>query len=211
MYLDNIRQYVSTGSIFNEDEKTYRKHCFGPALLTIIAGILPGSILKGYWGYMSVAMILISLACVLTVFKLSSYALTLHDALISDAIIYGAYILVLSILELMCFTIWKGFTPWFLLIYLPLIIIPLFAGIQRYKTLKSENYNSKKTVKSNIGAVGFTSGILGMNFAAIFRNVEQSTAFIVVLICLSIINGFMSLGMLSLQKLYYLKKYKIFG
>ena len=209
MYLDNIYKYLSTGSIFDEDEKVYRKNSFGPIILTILAGIVPGEILKGYWGYMSVAMILSSLACVLTVFKLSSYALTMKDSFVADAVIFGTWVIDLSILELMYFTIWQGFSLWFLLIYLPIILIPLFLGIKIYKALKKSDYDPKKVTKSNIKVSFFFYGILGMNFAAIFRNVDQSAAFIVVLLCLNILNGFMSLGLLSIQKLYYIKKFKI--
>jgi hypothetical protein len=209
MYLDNINKYLSIGSVFNEDEKAYRKNSFGPVILTIMAGIFPGATLKSYWGYMSVAMILVSLACILTVFKLSSYALTLRDSFWADAVIFGTWVVDLSILELMYLTLWKGFNPWMLLIFSPAILIPLFAVIKIRKVLKSEEYNPKKADKGNIVSVGFASGILGMHFAAIFRNVEQSTAFIVVLVCLSILNSFMSLGLLSLHKLYYMKKYKI--
>ena len=209
MYLDNINKYLSIGSVFNEDEKVYRKHSFGPAILTIMAGIFPGATLKSYWGYMSVAMILISLACVLTVFKLSSYALTLKDSFWADAVIFGTWVIDLSILELMYFTIWKGFSWWFLLIYLPTVLIPLFLGIRIHKALKKPDYDPKKVAKSNTKASFLFYGILGMNFAAIFRNVDQSIAFIVVLLGFNILNGFMSLGLLSLQKLYYMKKFKI--
>ena len=209
MYLDNITRYVSTGSMFNKDEKAYRKNSFGPVALTIMAGIVPGVVLKGYWGYMSLATVIVSLACVITTFKLSAYGLTLQDSLCLDVVIYGAWIINISIIELMYFTIWQGFNPWFLLIYLPVVLIPLFFGIKIYKLLKSENYNPKKAAKTGISSVGFTAGILGACFAGIFKNIEQSTAFIVILICLSLLNGFMSLGMISLQKLYYIKKYKI--
>ena len=160
---------------------------------------------------MTVAMILISIACVVTAFKLSSYVLTLPDALCLDAVIFGAWILDLSILELMYFTMWKGFTPWLLLMYLPIVVIPLFFGFNIYKALKNDHYNATKPAKGGLGPVGITAGMLGMNFAAIFRNVEQSTAVVAVLICISLLNGFMSLGLLSLQKLYYLKKYKLLG
>ncbi len=212
MYLDNIRQYVALGSMFDEDEKTYRKHSFGPILLTLLAGTFPAQALKGYWSYMTVAMFLISIACVVTVFKLSSFVLTLHDALCLDAVIFGAWVLDLSILELMYFTMWEGFTPWLLLMYLPILVVPLFFGFKIYKALKSDHYSTTKPAKGGLGGVGITAGILGMSFAAIiFRNVEQSTAVVVILICISLLNGFMSLGMLSLQKLYYLKKYKPFG
>ena len=104
---------------------------------------------------------------------------------------------------------WKGFTPWFLLIYLPVILIPLFQGIKIHKALKKPDYDPQKIAKVNTKVSLFFYGILGMNFAAIFRNVDQSIAFIVVLFCFSILNGLMSLGLLSLQKLYYMKKFKI--
>lgn len=209
MYLDNIYKYLSIGSAFKEDEKAYRKNSFAPALLTAMAGILPGAILKGYWRYMSVAMILVSLACVVAVFKLSSYALTLKDSFWADTVIFGTWVIDLSILELMYFTIWRGFSPWFLLIYLPVILMPLFWGIKIHKALKKPDYNPKKVAKSNTKHSFFFFGALGIAFAATFRNVDQSTAFIVVLLCLSILNGFMSLGLLSIQKLYFMKKYKI--
>ena len=209
MNSDNISRFVSTGSVFDEEEKTYRKFSFGPALLTMMLGIVPAGVLKGYWPFMTIAMILISIACIVTTFKLSEYGLTVQDSLCLDVVIFGSWTLILSFIEIMYFTIWKGFTPWFLLIYAPIIFIPLFVGMKIRQALKKENYNPKKMAKSGIGSVGFASGILGMCFAAAFRNVEQSTAFIVGLLCLSILNGFMSLGLLSLQKLYYMKKFKV--
>ena len=210
MYLDNIYKYISFGATFNEDKKTYRKNSLAPAVLTIMTGMYPGAVLKSYWGYMSVAMILVSLACVLIVFKLSSSALTVKDSLWIDVVISGAFVIDLSILELMCFTIWKGFSWWFLLIYLPIVLIPLFFGIKIHKALKKPDYDPPKATKGNTKTSFFFYGILGMNFAAIFRNVDQSTIVIMILLCGSIINGAMSLGFLSLQKLYYMKKYKIF-
>ena len=209
MNLENISRYISTGSIFDQNPIDYRKQCWVPAGFTALCGIVPGVVLKSYWLYMTFAMCLISIACVWVVYATSAYGLTMKEALWLDVVVFGGDILVISILGLMFLTIWKDFNPWMLLIFSPPILIPLFVGIKIRKVLKSEEYNPKKAAKSNIGVVGFACGILGMNFAAIFRNVEQSTAFIVVLVCLSILNSFMSLGLLSLHKLYYMKKYKI--
>ncbi len=209
MNFDMISQYVSAGSAFKEDEKLYRTQCFVPLVFALIGGMAPGAILGGFWPFLLIVMLIVSVACVITTFKLSSYGLTLHDAFCLDAVIYGTWVVDLSILELMYFTMLKGFTPWFLLIYLPVICIPLFVGIQTHRALKKGTYLKKKTAKSGIGAIGFTAGILGANFAAIFRNVEQSTAIIIILVCLGIINSAMSLGLLSLQKLYYMKKCKM--
>ena len=132
-----------------------------------------------------------------------------EDSLWLDVVISGACVLNISILELMCFTMWKGFTTWLLLIYLPVIFIPLYFGIKTYNELKKPDYDPKKISKNSTKRSFFFYGILGANFAAIFRNVDQSVAIIIVLLCCSILNGIFSFGLLSLQKLYYMKKYKI--
>ncbi len=209
MNSDNVYQFISTGSMFNEDERLYRKTCFGPFLLTLLAGLTPGGILKGFWPFLSLAMALVSLACGISVLILATDFLTVKEALRLDVIIFGTWVFDLSILELMYFTILKGFTPWVLLINLPVVLIPLFAGIRTHRALKKPDYNPKKTAKSNRKTSFFFYGILGITFGAIFRNVDQSVAIIIVLSCFSIVNGIMSMGFLSLQKLYYIKKFKI--
>ena len=209
MNSDNVYKYIYTGSMFNEDERLYRKTCFGPFLLTLLTGLTPGGILKGFWPFLSLAMAVVSLACGIAVMVLASDFLTVKKALRLDVIIIGTWVFDLSILELMYFTMWKGFTPWILLINLPVVFVPLFAGIKTHRAIKKPDYNPKKIAKSNRKTSFFSYGILGMIFARIFRNVEQSVAIIVVLSCFSIVNGFMSMGFLSLQKLYYIKKFKI--
>lgn len=209
MYLDNVFQYVSTGSIFGDEKKAYKKNSIGPILLTVMLGTVPGIILKGQWMYMTFALWIVSITCLLTVFIILSKGITKTRCLYMDVCIFGAWVLELSILEIMYYTIWRGFDPWILLAYLPTVLVPLFCGIKIYKMLKRTDYNSKKVIQSNIKTIGFLAGILGMNFAAIFINVDQSAAFMIALLCLSVLNAFMSLGLLSLQKLYYIKKYKI--
>lgn len=209
MYLDNISRYVANGSIFEQSKQKYRKNCMGPLLLAIIAGIVPGVVLKSFWLYLSIALLVIALSCVLGVYIVSSKTLTLTKSLILDTIIYAAWVSELCILEFMYFTMWKGVNFWILLIYLPNILIPLFAGIKIHKGLRSSSYNVKRMTRSNIQSVGFLTGIMGMSFAAIFRDMDQNVAFIVVLLCFSILNGFMSWGLLSVQKLYYIKKYNL--
>ena len=209
MNKDNVYKYVAMGSMFKENEKLYKKTCFGPFLLTLFAGLTPGGILKGFWPFLSLAMTVLSLACGIAVLVLASDFLTVREALRLDAIMIGTWVFDLSILEIMYFTMWKGFNPFVLLINLPVVLVPLFAGIKTYKALKKQDYDPKKAAKGNIKASFFLCGILGMNFAAIFRNVDQSTACIVILLCFSIVNSFMSFGLLSFQKLYYMKKYEI--
>ena len=210
---DNVYKYIYTGSMFNEDEKLYRKTCFGPLLLTLLGGLTPGGILKGFWPFLSLAMAVVSLACGIAVFVLASDFLTVKEALRLDVITTVAWVFDFSILNIMCFTMLKGFTPWVLLINLPVVLIPLFVGIIIYRALKKPDYNPKATAKSNLKFSFFSSFFsyisLSIVLDRISTNVEQRTAIIIVLLCFSIVNVFMSLGFLSLQKLYYIKKFKI--
>ena len=147
---DNVYKYIYTGSIFNEDEKLYRKTCFGPFLLTLLGGLTPGGILKGFWPFLSLAMAVVSLACGIAVFVLASDFLTVKEALRLDVITTVAWVFDFSILDIMYFTMLKGFTPWVLLINLPVVLIPLFVGIIIYRALKKPDYNPKATAKSNL-------------------------------------------------------------
>ena len=52
----------------------------------------------------------------------------------------------------------------------------------------------------------FLFGIMGMNFAAIFRNMDQAAAIIVMLVIFTTLNIIFSFGLLSVQRLYYLSK-----
>lgn len=206
MIKDSISQYVTNGAIF-KTKKKYRENSWGPFLLSVLTGVVPGVVLKSFWIYLSISLILIGSLCVALIYIISAKECTLKKNLTMDSIIYSAWVCNISILEFMVFTIWKGLDFRFLLIYIPVIIIPVIAGVNVHKKLESANYEHNKNVSSNIRTTGFLSGILGMNLAAFFRDVDQSTAAIVILICFTILNGFMSLGLLSFQKLYYLNKY----
>lgn len=208
IFMKNVVEYVSVGSVLN-DENTNRKHCKGPIILTLLVGTYPGIALKQYWLFMTLAMWIVSIACIWRVYSLSSYKTNLKLSLQMNAWISGALVFDLSILELMYFTMWKGFTPWFLLIYLSIIVIPLLSAIVTHKALKKPDFNTPKKSNTTTGLVTFSTGLIGVSIAQIFRNVDQSTAFLVVLICLNIVNFIMSLTLLSFQKLYYIKKYKI--
>ena len=61
-----------------------------------------------------------------------------------------------------------------------------------------------------MGIIGFTSGIVGASLgAAIFRNIDQTVVIIIAVILLSLINSIMSIGLLSIQKVYFAQKYRI--
>ena len=210
MYLENVKKYVTFGMDVNDDVGMWRKQGFGFVLLTVMTGTVPGVILRGHWIYLTLAMYLISIACMVSVFILTSQVPTLEEWLWIHFIVYAGWVLDLSILMLMYFTIWKGFFPWLLLMHVPAIIVPLILGIKIYHMLKSDNYNPQKIAKGNFKTVGFSTGLVGVSFASIFRNVDHSTAFIIVLTIFTLINGLMSIGLVFIQKIYFMYKYKIY-
>ena len=209
MNLEQLSQYVTAGSV-EKEESAFRKQ----SLLTIAFAVLLGFLcatVKGFGPYMIFAMCLVSLICVVTVFKISSDIMSVKGCLWADAIISGSLIFEFSMAEFVCFTMWKGLTPWVLLVYVPVILIPVFLCIRAHRVLKHASCNPQKPTKGNIGHIGFWSGIIGMHLAAIlFRSVDENTFPLIGLVCAGILNCFVSIGLTSLQKLYYIKKYKLF-
>ena len=210
MYSSNLSKYVTKGYGVAPDKKRYRKRVVGPILLFVLGGIVPGIILRSYWLQMTFSLLVIATISTLTVFVVSSKSLTLKRCLIIDSIIYSAWVSEISILELMYFSMWQGVQGTILLLYLPTLVLPVLMGLKTHRVLmKDTEYDPENEVQSKIKLSGFFAGILGMNFAARFRHVEQGVAIIIVLICFAVLNCFMSLGLLSIQKLYYLRKYNI--
>ena len=209
MNLGNLTYYVSKGAILGNSTKQYRNNSLGPLLLTILVGSVPGIVLLGYWIYLSFLMLLLGLVCIFTVYMISKKTLSLKRCLVLDTIIFGTWILELSIIEFMYLSMWQGINLLIGLIFIPTFILPVSAALKTHKALKKPVYNSKTISNNNIRTIGFLSGLLGMNFAAIFRDVDQGIAFIIIMLCFSILNGLMSLGLQSLQKLYYIQKFQL--
>ena len=209
MNLEQLSQYVTAGSV-EKEESAFRKQSLLTIAFAVLVGILCATV-KGFGPYMILAMCLVSLICVVIVFKLSSNIMSVKGCLWADAIISGSLIFEFSVAEFVCFTMWKGLTPWVLLVYVPVILTPVFFCISAHRVLKHSNYNFPKTTKENIGRYSFGYGMFCMHFAALlFRSVDENIVPLIGLICAGILNCFVSIGLISLQKLYYIRKYKLF-
>ena len=199
MDLEQLSQYVTAGSV-EKEESAFRKQSLLTIAFAVLVGILCATV-KGFGPYMILAMCLVSLICVVIVFKLSSDIMSVKGCLWADAIISGSLIFEFSVAEFVCFTMWKGLTPWVLLVYVPVILTVAFFCITAHRVLKHANYNPQKPTKGNIGRH------LG---AILFRSVDENTFPLIGLVCFGLLNCFMSIGLTSLQKLYYIRKYKLF-
>lgn len=210
MYLTNVRKYVLSGATVLFDKSFLRKTSLGPFLMTVLTGIAPGVILKSYWLCIMFSLIFLSVLCITAVFLLSFKELTLIRKLVSSTIIYFSYVSVLCLIELAYFAIWKGFDPEIIILFLPIVFVPIAAAAKTYTILKKKPYDPKGIKKSNKKTVGFLSMVFVIRIAAVcFRGIDQSVAFAVSLIGLTLVNSFLSLGLLNGQKLYYCLRYKI--
>lgn len=209
MYLDNVTKHVVGGSIYCDDKTSARKSSFVPSV-TILAGCIVGGRLQGIWSYLLPAMFFISLACVVIVFKVSKYGLYLHEELWLDVVISITWVLNMSILELMCFVSATDFTPWFCLIYLVNIIVPGIFGFAIYRSLKNDNKDKKIVGGSTISLTVGSGAVFTSLAKGVLRGASQERALMIMIVCLCLLSCLLSsFGFISLQKLYFIKKYKI--
>lgn len=207
MNIDNITEYIKSGLGIAPEKKQFRMLVSAPFIMTLTMGLIPGIVLGGYQLILSITMIVTSLVMIIAVFILSNQKFTVKNRLILQILIYSNWILQISLLELMYFSIMSSFSVFLYLIYIPPILIPLLLGINAAKKIKKDTlFNTQKILHSGVRVSLTMSGIIGMNFAAIFRNTSQKTAYIVVLTGCTIITSFLSIGLLSIQRLYYLLK-----
>lgn len=190
--------------------KTYRILVFGSGGWSII-GLIYGLILRNYWIYLSLFMLVEFFVAATIVIALSSRKLTIKRRLIIQIVINLSWILQISLIEIIVFTITYGWHVCLLLLFLPIAVIPLLLGVRISRMIKNGNYISKKITTNSLGLGGMMTGLIGMNFGAVFRNIEQGKAIIFTLLVMLFLNCIFSMGLLYIQKLYYLLKYEKAG
>lgn len=209
---DNIIKYIKSGLGFPAEKKFFRIQSAMPLLATLLMGLVPGIVLGKHWQITSCVMIIVAILFLIIVMILSEYSLTIAKRLILQTVICLGWIIEISLLEVMYFTLLYGFNVCLLVLYIPIILIPLLLGIKNKKDIEKDiAYEPKKIIYSRFRMSFFFAGILGMNFARVFRNSEQNVAIVIILICFTLLNSIFSVGLLSVQRLYYLIKLKQIG
>jgi len=211
MFEENIKNYVLAGCNRIPDEKYYRRTVNGTLLLTLLGGIYPGVVLKGGYLLITVLLLLLNILSIWKIYSFTSGGYTYKGSLVLNCILCTAWVLEFSLLELMYFSMLKGFHISVLLLYVPVILFPLILGFIAHKNMHTKRRAAPKSViGATVGAVGLVSGLLGRRIAkTYFSDVDQATAIIIVLACLVIVSTIISAGFLDVQRLYYMKKYNI--
>lgn len=207
MNIENAKLYIKNGLGFISTKKEFRKHSFAPLLIALLTGVVPGVVLGFPWCLITIVMLIVSLLTIFICFLYSKKVMTVKNRLILQLVVIVSWIIQLTLIEIMYFSLIFQFNISLLLLIVPIVLIPVLLGIKNHKEICSEKtYNSKGVNRSKLHISGITIGILGMNFAALFRNTEQSVVIIIVLICLTMVNSILSVGLLSIQRLYYLNR-----
>lgn len=206
----NLMEYLESGLIRDSSPKIYRTLVSGSGGWTLI-GLIYGLVLKNYWIYLSVFMLVAFLVAATIVIVLSSRKLTIRRRLVIQTVISISWVVQISLIEIIIFTMAYGWHICLLLLFFPTILIPLLLGIRTSRMIKKEGYISKKITASSLTLTGTMTGLIGMNFGAIFRNIEQREAIILTLLVMLLLNCIFSIGLLYTQKLYYLFKCEKLG
>ena len=213
MYTDNMIKYIKSGLGFPPERKRFLMQAGIPLILALFVGLIPGIVMKGHWLFISVTMLLVSFVNILLIFHFSKDPLTVRKRLILQTVIFSSDIVQIFLVQCIYFTLQYDTYLWLLVLLVPILVIPLLLGLKGAKMIRKDSeYNAKAMTSSKIRFGGAIAGFIGMNFAAaFFSDVKQNTAIIIVLICFETLSCFLSFGLLSIQRLYYLSQLKKLG
>ncbi len=208
MYTENCIEYIKTGLGFVPDRKQNIIMAAGSLILTLMLGLVPGFVLKGTWLFISMTMLAMSIAAFIATVIISSKGMTVKNRLIIQVIITLSFILALSFIDIMFYAAAYGFNIVVGIIFIPPAITPTLLGIRMSKRInKDVPFTRKEMTQIKLQFSGIGLGIASMNIATfVFKDIGKDTAIILFIVLSSIINIGMSIGLLSIQRLYYLDK-----
>lgn len=208
MYTENCIEYIKTGLGFVPDRKQNIIMSAGSLILTLMLGLVPGFVLKGTWLFISMTMLAMSIAAFIATVIISSKGMTVKNRLIIQVIITLSFILALSFIDIMFYAAAYGFNIVVGIIFIPPAITPTLLGIRMSKRInKDVPFTRKEMTQIKLQFSGIGLGIASMNIATfVFKDIGKDTAIILFIVLSSIINIGMSIGLLSIQRLYYLDK-----
>ena len=213
MNTNNAKEYIRLGLPKNLDPDRYTVLAAGSVLLAIpaMAGF------ENRAGFVFWAMIFIFGVSTVAVFVLSLKRFTIFNTtfkqLLMQAIVSMTWFLQTMLLLLFLFLSTYGWHIGLLLLYLPSTIVPIVSCVLTSKGLKREKPFSHKPVY--YGATVAIGGAVGHSVFwchLVLKDINYGSSIVLALALCMILCAIFSLGILSVQKLYYyykLKKYNL--
>lgn len=208
MYTENRIEYIKTGLGLAPDRKLHIKISTGPLLWTLMLGLVPGFVLKGAWFVLSMIMLAITAAAFIAVVIISSKGMTVKNRLILQVIEALSFILAFCLVDIMFYAAQYGFSAVIIIIFIPPVLTPVLLGMMMSRKINKDTPFTRKEMRQSkleAGGIGLGAGAAVVSLGRlIFKDIDQNTVIIIVLVLTEIINAAMSMGLLSIQRLYYL-------
>lgn len=214
MFEENIKNYILEGCRPALTRYCCRRTIKGTAVvMLLIGGIYPWFKFKGYFLLIPLVFVLINIFSVITVYTVTSLKSKEYghkERLIMSLVIGTTWLLDTCLIELMHFFMAVGVHISVLLLYVPVILVPLVMGFIAHKNMRTKRRPVPKPVV--IAGLGTTSFFLNMWASRMYRKYLRNNRFafnIVMIVLLVIMSTIMSTGLLNIQRLYYMKKYNV--
>ncbi len=202
-------EYIFSG-IGTTSPKDFRKQALGfivgAGILLLLVGFFFGQVFR-WCQWLGIAGTAVTIILAITVVLLSFKTISVKKYLILQIILYAEIIWIFTLSSVMLYVVWFGIDWWlFFLLILP-SILPIYMGIINRQKIKNGSYQKNKSGCSipvmTVG--GGIAGMIGTHIGKSLGTVSQDVAYLVVIFCHSIVVFFMSIGFLSIQKLYCVK------
>ena len=223
MYMDNITKYIYAGllilptKLFYVSRRRIKHNLRGFSVLPLCIcwiGLIPGVILGGYWLVIAASMLILALAVIIAVAVLTIHDMTVQKRLIMQTLVFLAMALFVPLVQMLCFSVVYGFNVFLLCIYIPVLLIPLLAGMKYAKVMrKDEPYEPSGIRDTTLSYIGYVSGIVGTGLVIyLLKSTGRYTILLyLVFICAVLSSILLPFGLLSIQRLYYLSKLEKMG
>ena len=199
--------YIESGLGIPPHGKQFRKIALGPCLFVLLCGLIPCVVLRGNWLILLSVMLATSFSITTAVFVISFKPLSLVSRLVMQSLIYSNFVMQLLLLEAMFYIITWGIDYGLIPLLLVPLLTPFIIGVTNSKKLSKNQTISGKRHHVRWYSFAWT-GILGMLIAKTFLSqMSQKLAMAFVIFAFTVLSCIFAVGLLSYQRLYFLKKY----
>lgn len=199
--------YIESGLGIPPNGRQFRKIALGPCLFVLLCGLIPCVVLRGNWLILLFVMLATSFSITTTVFVISFKPLSLVSRLVMQSLIYSNFVMQLLLLEAMFYIITWGIDYGLIPLLLIPLLIPFIIGAANARKLSKNQTISGKGQYIRWYSFAWT-GVGGMLIAKTFLSqMSQKSAMAFVILAFTILSCIFAVGLLSYQRLYFLKKY----
>lgn len=203
--MNNYLKYVNATPKQSKGQMILQAVC--PLFLALVFGIVPSVILQGNHKYIAAIMLCISVIVLVVVLICTSGNTTTKKDLLCNSVISFNWTFQFILSQLTFLFMIKEVSSLFIIFFFPLLV-PFFLGLATSRKLKN-TFNVKNNIRSGLGAVFGVTGTVGVFIAKFFlSDVEQGVAITLFFLSFTFCACIMSIGLLNIQKLYYLQKYE---